>query len=61
MSRLMEAAEDMFETGVCRWPIERTLLTTGLTAAVCESLHSDSTTGAMLTPHLEGIHYLAKN
>lgn len=57
MSRLMEAAEDMFETRVCRWPIERTLLTTGLTAAVCENLHSASAIGAMLTPHLEEIHY----
>jgi hypothetical protein len=56
-SRLMEAAEDMFETGRTAWPIERNLLTTGLTAAACESFHAAA--GPLETPHLNVCYQLA--
>lgn len=43
-------AEEMFRTGLAPYPIERTLLTTGLTEAGVDSLHQD---GARIdTPHL---------
>jgi hypothetical protein len=46
--------EQMFLTGVPSYPVERTLLTTGLVAAGVESLHQDQT--RQETPHL-GIRY----
>lgn len=52
-SRLMEAAEDMFITGKTRWPIERNLLTTGLTAAAAESFHTLEQAGLLATPQLD--------
>ena len=58
MSRLMEAAEDMFETGETRWPIERNLMTTGLTAVVCEGLYT--LVGPVMTPHLEEVRYMPR-
>ena len=43
--------EQMFRTGAPSYPIERTLLTTGLTEAGVDSLHRD---GARIdTPHLD--------
>jgi len=42
--------EQMFLTGAAPYPIERTLLTTGLTAAGVESLYQDQKRVA--TPHL---------
>jgi hypothetical protein len=55
-SLLMQAVEDMFETGKAPWPIERNLLTTGLTAAAAESFHSS---GAPLATHqLASVRYL---
>ncbi len=47
---LMSKAEEMFLTGQAPYPIERTLLTSGLVSAGMESLHKD---GKKLdTPHL---------
>ena len=47
---LVNNIELMFETGCETYPLERTLVTTGLTAAGVESLHQD---GARIeTPHL---------
>jgi hypothetical protein len=54
----MEAAEDMFETGETRWPIERNLMTTGLTAVVCEGLYT--LVGPVMTPHLEEVRYMPR-
>jgi len=53
---LMSKAEEMFTTGKPPYPIERTLLTTGLVAAACQSL----TTGhkRIETPHLS-VRYTA--
>jgi len=49
-SPLVNGAEQMYLTGKPAWPIERTLLTTGLTAAGVESLYQK---GAKVeTPHL---------
>jgi hypothetical protein len=45
--------EQMFLTGKPTYPVERTLLTTGLTAAGVDSLHSGT---KLATPHL-GITY----
>ena len=42
--------ESLFSTGKSPYPIERTLLTTGLTAAGVESLHLDGK--KLSTPHL---------
>jgi hypothetical protein len=53
-SPLNHGMEQMFLTGKPTWPIERTLLTTGLTAAGMESLHNGQT--RFETPHL-GIKY----
>ena len=50
-SRLMAAAEQMFTTGVSQWPIERNLLTTGLTAAVAKAFHAPE--APLLTPELD--------
>jgi hypothetical protein len=49
-SPLNHGMEQMFLTGKPTWPIERTLLTTGLTAAGMESLHNGQT--RYETPHL---------
>jgi hypothetical protein len=46
---LMARAEEMFMTGKAPYPIERTLLTTGLVAAGMESL---KTAQLVKTPHL---------
>ena len=51
---LMSKAEEMFMTGKPPFPIERTLLTTGLVAAGMQSLGSGQK--RLLTPHL-GIKY----
>jgi hypothetical protein len=49
-SPLVNHAEKMYLTGKAQYPIERTLLTTGLTAAGVESLYRK---GAKVeTPHL---------
>ena len=49
-SPLVNNVEKMFLTGKETYPLERTLVTTGLTAAGVESLHQD---GAKIeTPHL---------
>ncbi|HVP46085.1 MAG TPA: hypothetical protein VMT32_05860 [Bryobacteraceae bacterium] len=53
-SPLVNNMEQMFLTGKPTYPVERTLLTTGLTAAGVESLYRNQTRVA--TPHL-GIHY----
>jgi hypothetical protein len=49
-SPLVANMERMFSTGVAPYPIERTLLTTGLTAAGVESLYQDQK--RIATPHL---------
>jgi hypothetical protein len=49
-SPLVANMEQMFLTGAAPYPIERTLLTTGLTAAGVESLYQDQKRVA--TPHL---------
>jgi hypothetical protein len=46
----MSKAEEMFMTGKAPYPIERTLLTTGLVAAGMQSLASDQK--RLETPHL---------
>jgi hypothetical protein len=47
---LMSKAEELFTTGVPPYPLERTLLTTGLVAAACESLGTGQK--RLETPHL---------
>lgn len=49
-SPLVHNAEQMFLTGKAPYPIERTLLTTGLTAAGVDSLYAGQT--KLETPHL---------
>jgi hypothetical protein len=49
-SPLTNNVEKMFHTGKPTWPIERNLLTTGLTAAGVESLHQEGE--RVETPHL---------
>ncbi len=51
---LMSKAEEMFLTGKAAYPVERTLLTTGLVAAGMQSLASGQK--RLQTPHL-AIHY----
>jgi hypothetical protein len=53
-SPLVNNMEQMFLTGKTPYPIERTLLTTGLTAAGVDSLYADQK--RLKTPHL-AIHY----
>jgi hypothetical protein len=53
---LMSKAEEMFMTGRAPYPIERTLLTTGLVAAACRSLTEGGK--RIETPHL-AIRYQA--
>lgn len=47
---LMAQAEEMFRTGVAPYPVERTLLTSGLVAAACRSLTQGQR--RLETPHL---------
>lgn len=47
--------ETLFRTGKSPYPIERTLLTTGMTAAAIESLFQDQK--RLETPHLAAVHY----
>ncbi len=47
--------ERMFLTGKASYPVERTLMTTGLTAAGVESLHQDQ--ARLETPHLAEVTY----
>jgi hypothetical protein len=54
-SPLVNNIEKMFLTGKPTYPVERTLLTTGLTAAGVESLHRGEV--RYETPHLENIAY----
>jgi hypothetical protein len=53
-SPLVNHVEKMFLTGRPTYPVERTLLTTGLTAAGVESLYRQQ--ARIETPHLD-IHY----
>lgn len=48
---LMSKAEEMYLTGKAPYPVERTLLTTGLVAAGMESLASNQQ--RLVTPHLD--------
>ncbi len=52
---LVNNVEQMFLTGKATYPVERTLLTTGLTAAGVESLHRGQT--RVETPHLAKVAY----
>ncbi len=54
-SPLVNSAEKMFLTGKPTYPVERTLLTTGLTAAGVDSLFAGQK--RLETPHLSGIVY----
>lgn len=54
-SPLVHHIETMFLTGKAPYPVERTLLTTGLTAAGVESLYRGEV--RYETPHLAGIAY----
>ncbi len=54
-SPLVNNAEKMFLTGKTAYPIERTLLTTGLTASGVESLFKSET--RIETPHLAKVTY----
>ena len=54
-SPLVNNMEQLFLTGKTSYPIERTLLTTGLTAAGVESLFRNQ--ARFETPHLSGIRY----
>jgi hypothetical protein len=54
-SPLVNNVEQMFLTGKATYPVERTLLTTGLTAAGVESLYRGQT--RVETPHLARIAY----
>jgi hypothetical protein len=56
-SPLVNNVERMFLTGKPTYPVERTLLTTGLTAAGVDSLHAGQT--RIETPHLSRIAYRA--
>ena len=53
---LMSKAERLFLTGKAAYPVERTLLTSGLVAACLQSLASGQT--RLETPHL-GVRYKA--
>ena len=54
-SPLVNNVEQMFLTGKATYPVERTLLTTGLTAAGVESLYRGKT--RVETPHLAKVAY----
>ena len=47
--------EQMFLTGKAAYPVERTLLTTGLVAAAVDSLHQEQI--RLETPHLASVAY----
>ncbi|MDB6175341.1 MAG: hypothetical protein JWL59_4652 [Chthoniobacteraceae bacterium] len=47
---LVQAIEKMFQSGVPEWPVERTLLTTGILAAIFQSRKQGGT--RIETPHL---------
>jgi hypothetical protein len=49
--------EGMVKTGIAPYPVDRTLLTTGLVAAAVESLHRGQK--RIDTPHLEQMRYQA--
>ena len=52
---LMSKAEEMFMTGKAPYPVERTLLTSGLVAAGLKSLAEGQK--RIETPHLAAVHY----
>lgn len=54
-SPLVNGMEQMFLTGKPTYPVERTLLTTGLTAAGVDSLHGGNV--RLETPHLANLQY----
>jgi hypothetical protein len=54
-SPLVHHIEGLFRTGIPPYPVERTLLTTGLVAAGVESLHGGQK--RIDTPHLRQVHY----
>jgi hypothetical protein len=56
-SPLSHHIETLFTTGKPPYPIERTLLTTGILATAVDSLHKDRT--RIETPDLQSIHYVA--
>jgi hypothetical protein len=56
-SPLAHHVETMFLTGKAPYPVERTLLTTGILAAAVESLAKGGT--RIETPHLAGLSYTA--
>lgn len=56
-SPLVNNVEKMFLTGKATYPVERTLLTTGLTAAGVDSLHQEQK--RLETPHLAKVTYAA--
>ena len=47
--------QEMFVTGQPQYPVERTLMTTGLTAAAVDSLHQEGK--RLKTPHLAQVTY----
>jgi len=53
-SPLVHNAEQMFLTGKAQYPIERTLLTSGL---LIEGVASDKKGGKLETPNLAGVQY----
>jgi hypothetical protein len=56
-SALAHHIETMFLTGKAPYPVERTLLTTGILAAAIDSLAQQQT--RIETPHLRSVHYQA--
>jgi hypothetical protein len=52
-------AEQLFLSGEVAWPIERSLLTTGLTAAGITALASSPSGARLMTPELTSISYTA--
>ena len=54
-SPLVNNVEQMFLTGKPTYPVERTLLTSGLVIAGVDSMHQDQV--KIETPHLEAVQY----